>query len=54
MGDAEEEAGVAVVMEAAVQVSVTGQSLLFICMTLEGMVRMWPGGSEGFIRGGEL
>ena len=54
MGEAEEEAGVLAGMEAAVQVSVTGQSLLFICMTLEGMVRMWPGGSEGFIRGGEL
>ena len=54
MGDAEEEAGVAAGMEAAVQVSVTGQSLLFICMTLEGMVRMWPRDSEGLVRGGEL
>ena len=39
---------------AAVQVSVTGQSSLLTRVTPDGVVRMWPGGREGFVFGGAL
>ena len=41
-------------MVAAVHVSVTGHSELFTSVTPDGVVRMWPGGSDGFVRGGAL
>ena len=50
----EEEAGEAAGMVAAVQVSVTGQSSLLTRVTPDGVVRMWPGGREGFVFGGAL
>ena len=50
----EDEAGDAAGMVAAVHVSVTGHSSLLTRVTPDGVVRMCPGGSEGFVRGGAL
>ena len=50
----EEEAGEAAGIVAAVHVSVTGHSSLLTRVTPDGVVRMCPGGSVGFVRGGAL